>query len=359
MKRLTVPLVLALLVALVFVAPALAQGPERQGQVTFGRDIVIAANETVRGDLVAFGGDITVAPGAKVTGALAAFGGNVTLGGEVSDSVVAFGGSVTLQPGSVVRQDVTAVGGRVNRADTARVDGYVSGGGEGFTFGGGRQFPPVTIAPLRFWADSLLLSFFKGLVTLLVLTGLAVVLVALFPKPIAGVQATMAGQPGYSAGIGCLALIVAATVTLPLFITCIGPFLLWAAIVGAMVYGLAALGLWVGARLGGSATGAPRNPLAAVAAGTALVVLLLSLLDAVPVVNCVGWVFSVLVASLVLGAVILSKFGTQLPAAAVPPPHGNGTQNPADGGSSPASSTPPAVAEALREAAPPPDAPAG
>lgn len=353
MKRFTLPLIMAMIVALAFVAPALAQGPERSGQVAFGRNIVVAENETVLGDLIAFGGDISVASGARVTGAVVAFGGGITLSGEVEESVVAFGGPVSLLSGSVVRRDVTALGGRVNRAATARVDGYVSDGGEVPSWDFNPRLPRVPANSWRLWADSLLAKFFGTLMTLLVLTGLAVVLVALFPKPIAGVQSTMAAQPGNSAGVGCLALIVAATLTLPLLITCIGPFLMWAGIFAAIVYGLSAMGLWIGTRLGSGAAAAPRNPLTAAAAGTALIVLLLSLVDAVPLVNCVGWVFGLLVSSLALGAVILSKFGTEPPSPVASAAPAIQTPPPNDGPSV-GSSAPAEVVEALREAAPPP-----
>ncbi len=358
MRRLAIPFILALSLVLAFASPALAQGPERPGQVVFGRDITIAENETALGDLIAFGGNVTVAPRARVTGAVVAFGGDVTVGGEVGDSVVSFGGSVSLLPGSVVRQDVAALGGRVNRAETARVDGYVSGGGNIFPWGGDRQAPRIAPLTWRMPFDSVLLGLLNGLVTLIVLTGLAVVLVALFPRPIAGVQATMAGQPGNSAGIGCLALIVAGGLTLPLIVTCIGPFLLWAAILATMVYGLAGLGLWVGTRLSGAAIDAPRNPLAATAAGTALVVILLSLLNAVPLINCVGFVFNLLVASLVLGAVILSKFGTQLPGTGDTGAVSVTRSAAVTGESNAMSAMPPTVAEALGEPREPPAPPA-
>ena len=322
MKSRRILSVLALLVVVLALAsPAYAQGGERPGLVAFGRDLTIAGGEVINGDVVAFGGSITIEPLAKVTGDVVAFGGNVTQSGEVSGSLISFGGDVDLRAGSVVLKDVVALDGQVIQAEGARVGGNVS---KGFVFSfdewqpGGFMSPRVIVPPDAFVRGpesllaSIILGMLRAVLTVLVLTAVAVVLMAIFPKPVEGVRSTLAAQPAASAGIGCLAYLAAAAISIPLFVTCIGPFLLWTAIAIAFVFGLAALGLWLGERLS-AATGGRFSPLTSAALGTATVVLLLAVVDIVPVLNCFGWVLWLLVGSLALGAVVWSRFGTQLP----------------------------------------------
>jgi hypothetical protein len=322
MKRLAYVLVLVVLLA-VAAAPAYAQGNGRPGLVSFGRDVVVQAGEMVNGDVVAFGGNVTVESRARIIGDVVAFGGNVRSAGEVDQSVVALGGDIDLLAGSLVRKDAVTIGGAVSQADGARVMGSIS---RGFTFDLGEGapsspwMPPQPIAPAygRPWAGDLALSivmgFVLGVLKILVLAALAVVMVAIFPRQIAGVRATLLSQPGPSAGVGCLTYLAAIGLTLPLLLTCIGNFLMWPVLIIATTFGVGALGLIVGERLTGAQGAQPKPAAFNAALGTGLTCLVLLVLDAVPFVACFSWVFWLLVASLATGAVVLSKFGTQVPA---------------------------------------------
>jgi hypothetical protein len=157
------------------------------------------------------------------------------------------------------------------------------------------------------------MAFVAGILKIVIMAALAVALVAIFPRQIANVKATMISQPGPSTGVGCLTYLVAIGLTLPLLITCIGNFLMWPILFIATVFGVGAVGLILGERLTGSGA-QPRSPAFNAALGTGLIGLVLVVLDAVPFVACFSWVFWLLVASLATGAVVLSKFGTQLPA---------------------------------------------
>jgi hypothetical protein len=362
MKRLISVLVLALLLVGA-ASPAYAQGNGRAGLVAFGRDVVVQANEVVTGDVVVFGGNAVVEAKAHVIGNVIAFGGDVRSAGEVDLSVVAFGGDVDLQAGSQVHQDVVTVGGSLRQAAGARIDGTVS---SGFMFNlgnGSTSTRPLPLQPLtpvfgRPWAGDLALSiimgFVLGVVKIVVLAALAVVLVAVFPRQIAGVKQTVTAQPGASAGVGCLTYLAAIALTIPLIITCIGNFLMWPLLVIATTFGLGALGLIVGERITGAQGANPRSPAFNAALGTGLICLVLLVLDAIPLVGCFSWVFWMLVASLATGAVVLSKFGTQVPPMA-PAPSLAPT-----GGPSAAAATPTAVMLAPALAAPleaPPVAP--
>ncbi len=354
MKRLISVLVLVLLL-IGAAAPAYAQGNDRAGLVAFGRDVVVRTGEVVTGDVVAFGGNVTVEARAHVIGNVVAFGGDVRSAGEVDLSVVVFGGDVDLQAGSLVRQDVVTLGGTVQQAEGARVQGNVS---RGFMFnlgGGAPGSAPLPLQPLapsfrRPWAGDLALSivmgFVLGVLKIVVLAALAVVMVAIFPRQIAGVKATMTSQPGASTGVGCLTYLAAVALTIPLLLTCIGNFLMWPLLIIATTFGTCALGLMVGERLTGTSGAQPRSSAFNAALGTGLLLLGLLILAAVPFIACFAWVFSALVGSLATGAVVLSRFGTQVPASvpALPPTQPSGT--------SPDAAIPPAITPAPAEVVP-------
>jgi hypothetical protein len=326
MKRLISVLVLALLLVGA-ASPAYAQGNDRAGLVAFGRDVVVQANEVITGDVVAFGGSVIVEGGAHIIGDVVAFGGNARLAGEVDRSVVVFGGDADLQSGSLVHGDVVTIGGSVSQAEGARVQGNIS---RGFTFdlGDGRtNTRPLPLQPLtpafgRPWAGdlalSVLMAFVAGVLKIIVMAAIAVALVAIFPRQIGNVKATLTSQPAASTGVGCLTYLVAIALTLPLLLTCIGNFLMWPILIIATIFGVGAIGLILGERLTGSGV-QPRTPAFNAALGTGLLVLVLVVLDAVPFVACFSWVFWLLVASLATGAVVLSKFGTELPASVSAP----------------------------------------
>jgi len=331
MKKVLAALLLVLLV-LTVAAPAYADDGGRDGRVAFGKDIVIRSGELLTGDAVAFGGNITVESGGRVDGSIVSFGGNVTVGGEVAESVVSFGGDVDLQAGSLVRQDALAFSGAVRQAQGARVLGNVN---SGWTFNVRGRSPTIQVDPnvvpgaldAGNWGRSMIVSafldVFRSILTVLVLVALSLILVALFPRQTETVKATAAAQPMPSLGVGCFTYLAAAPVGILLVITCIGPFLLGAVLFAASVFGLAALGLWLGERFltgvrsGGAAR--PYSALAATALGTFLITLTVATASAVPFINCFAWIFWLVVGSLGLGAVILSKFGTQLPVGVAPP----------------------------------------
>jgi hypothetical protein len=184
--------------------------------------------------------------------------------------------------------------------------------------------PPIPHVEVQVgWRDGVFHFFVRlvqaGLFTL-VMAALALLAGALFPKHLVVTKDTMQVNALVSFGVGLLTLIVAVLLTLPLFITCIGPFLMWAAIFVASIFGLAALGLWVGEGLL-RAFKTRAEPLVAIGLGTLVIVGVLAFLGAIPFINCFGWLFWVIVESLALGAVITSRFGTMPPLARtwVPP----------------------------------------
>lgn len=381
MRKLLLALLLAMLLLSV-ATPALAQeeGPGKfrlfgdiyvpPGQIIYGDVATIFGNITVEGtvtgDVVAVVGNVTISGESHQSVAaiignvtanrvpldLIAIVGKATVNQEVGRDVVAVVGSVNLQPNAVVRRDAVVIVGSIHRGEGAQVLGnttLVAGSSEGFEVSG----PLPTLAPLptlpslptlrplptmpplptlppfphvdvRVGGQNTLFHFFVRLVQAglftLVMAALALLAGALFPKHLVVTKDTMQVNALVSFGVGLLTLIVAALLTLPLFITCIGPFLMWAAIFVASVFGLAALGLWVGEGLL-HAFQTRAEPLVAIGLGTLIIVGVLAFLGAIPFIQCFSWLFWVVVESLALGAVITSRFGTMPPLARtwVPP----------------------------------------
>jgi hypothetical protein len=124
-------------------------------------------------DMVRLGGDVVVKEGTEVKDAVAV-GGSVTVNGKVRDSAVAVGGSVILGPDAVVGKDVVSIGGAVKQAQGAKIHGDVVE----LNIPGVSSIIPFFLEDTSsgwFWT-------FK-IISLLGFLALAVLLVALLPKP--------------------------------------------------------------------------------------------------------------------------------------------------------------------------------
>jgi len=124
-------------------------------------------------DKVRIGGNVIVEEGTEVKDAVAV-GGSVTVNGTVRDSAVAVGGSVTLGPGAVIGKDVVSVGGTVKQAPGSKIHGDVVE----------LNIPGVSSIIPFFLEDTSAGWFWTfKIISLLGFLALAVLLVALLPKP--------------------------------------------------------------------------------------------------------------------------------------------------------------------------------
>jgi hypothetical protein len=144
----------------------------------------------------------------------------------------------------------------------------------------------------------------NALGTALVLALLALLVVSLWPKPTGLVANTVWRSPAASFGVGLLTLLVVAGLVVLLIITiCLSPLLALATAV-AWLFGWIALGWLVGRRL--LAALKAKNVAPVWEAG--LGVFLITLLGAVP---CIGWLVWLVGGAFGLGAVVLTRFGSQ------------------------------------------------
>jgi hypothetical protein len=124
-------------------------------------------------DKVRIGGNVVVEEGTEVKDAVAV-GGSVTVYGKVRDSAVAVGGSVILGPNAVIGKDVVSIGGAVQQGQGSKIHGDIVE----------LNIPGVS-AIIPFFFEDASSSWFWAfkIVSLLGFLALAVLLVAVLPKP--------------------------------------------------------------------------------------------------------------------------------------------------------------------------------
>ena len=289
------------------------------GKVVFGGFYRLESGQTLEGGLVIFGGQGILEESSTVNGDVLLTGGSLNIDGIVTGDVVAVGGSVDLGENAVIQGDVTTIGAAIKRADGAVVEGTFS-----FEMPGSIDFgdtpelflPHLNFSPRSYfsamWEDfkpirDLLWKSFQALA----LAALAAILFLFLEKPTERVSKTLVAQPLLSGGLGLLTTIVAPALFLVLIITII---LIPLGVLGflgiglAILYGWIAIGYEVGKRISTLAKQVWAPPITA-GIGTLMLSLLSNIMNAIP---CIGWVLPALIAVIGLGAVVISRFGTQV-----------------------------------------------
>lgn len=132
-------------------------------------------------DIVKIGGDVVVKEGMTVGDAVAV-GGDVTVNGVVEDNVVAVGGSVILGSKAVVGGNVVSVGGAIKKEEGARVRSDIV---EVNIPGVSSVIRTVSKGKWRGWSWAFSIISFIGLLAL------ALLIVAIIPKPFGLISATV------------------------------------------------------------------------------------------------------------------------------------------------------------------------
>lgn len=316
-------IVLALWALAAFAAPASAQGPRprsgggvsfggnttvesgssSEGGVWFGGNVTVRSGGAIDGDSVLFGGNLTVEPGGRVQGDIVLLGGKMDLAGEANGDLVLVGGNVRLKPTAVVKGNIRLQGGNLQRDDGAIVQGDVNRNSGPFIPIPSR--PPLPFGTVR--SNFGAFDFFGGIIHAMALAVLGALVVVFFPSPIQRVSETVQHSFAPSFGVGCLTFVIAPVLLLALTITIIGiPIVALLAIVGAAAWylGWITLGYLAGERILQALKVREIAPVLAAVVG----VVLLAFVGAVPVL---GGMVSLLIGTLGLGAVILTRFGTR------------------------------------------------
>jgi cytoskeletal protein CcmA (bactofilin family) len=297
------------LAAFLLLAPAkpLYAAPVQGDEVVLGDDLTLHEGEHIDGDLVMMGGNLTMRAGSRVEGSITAFGGRVEIDGVVKGEVVALGGDVTLGTRARVGGEVVVLGGHIRQAEGAQT---------------GRVIKGAAIARGQFWR-SLRLPLFSSrdrwsvtwtivtaLTGALIMTLLGMAVTTFWPTQTAQVGKTILVAPLPSLGVGCLLYPLGGSLIVFVLITlCLIPFapFLVLLLVTASLFGWVALGTLWGRWLVRLFGWRQATPLMAAGAGVFALTIVATVAGAVP---CLGPLLVVGAASIGLGAVALSRFGT-------------------------------------------------
>ncbi len=302
-------------------------------EFVMGGNFTLPSNETLRGNLWIMGGNATLESGSRVTGDVMLLGGNVNIDGEVSGNINVMGGNIDLRNQAVVRGDLNIVGGSYNRSPNARIEGNVNTGPRGpfqLMLPSGVRLPAVEVRTYPFW--DIISFFFRAFLV----AALAVLAVMFWPRHIQRIGQTSLAQPLAAGGLGLLTAVVAPIILLVMTITII---LIPVTLIGLTLLavmallGWIAIGMEVGQRMAASLNQEWALP---VSAGIGTLVFTIVAIGIDRLVPCVGWVVPVLLGLVGLGAVILTRFGTQpYPGPVLPPPPPGGPSRPVSPYSSP------------------------
>jgi cytoskeletal protein CcmA (bactofilin family) len=313
MKNLTRILLLLLLLTAVLIPSTVSASGLDDDKVVFGGSFTLKNNETLNGDLVVFSGNITLEESSTVNGDIVILGGNAICNGTVNGNLVALGGQVQLQEFAHINGDLTVFGSSFDKASTAYITGnIVTQENMPFSFNlpdkvglfeGG--FPSLRSLQHPFVSASWFLF------RLLIWTGLAI-LIALFIQDQAPViNRTAFHEPFLSIAVGLGVVLISPLVLLALIITILlSPVSLLGilAMIAAWAVGLVAISIEAGRKLAEAVHQSWPVPVLA-GAGMFFITLIFNGFN--QIVPCVGWLPKFILGSWVIGAVILTRFGTR------------------------------------------------
>ncbi|MGA2489037.1 MAG: polymer-forming cytoskeletal protein [Anaerolineales bacterium] len=315
-------LVLAMLVFIPLQSAGASSGAF-DGQVIFGQSFTLKSGDSLNGDLLVFGGSATIEKSATVNGSTVLFGGSLTVNGKVNGDVVVTGGAVTLGQGAHISGNLTTVAASLDRAEGSIVDGQIYNTATSW-IGNGQSgnvpkpvIPVVPVIPALKFQFNPLLSVLNGLGQSLGIAILAMLLMLFLAPHADRIAHAILAQPLTAGGLGLLTVVVAPIAILLSIVTLIliplAPIIV-ITLVAAGVFGWIAIGYEVGQRFT-KAIHQNWHPAFSAGLGTFALTLVAKVLTGIPVLNCVGWLVPFLLSIAALGAVIMTRFGTQVVAA--------------------------------------------
>ena len=277
--------------------------PSMNGGLVIGDNYRLDSGETIDHDLTVIGGNAHLDQDSTVNGDVAVMGGTVSIDGTVNGNVAVMGGSVQLDDHAVIRGSVSQLGGSIDKSESAIVEGTTDLNRLPFRATTLRtprmevNFDPIT-GPM--------LAFFRALA----LAALAILVQLFAAAPVQRVAHAVQTQPIMTGGIGVLTVLVAPALLIILGITIIllPVSLLGFLLIGvALVFGWLAVGLVTGQHLARLFKQNWSEPITA-GVGTLALSLVASMAN---LIFCIGWLPTFLISVVGLGAVIVTRFGTQ------------------------------------------------
>ena len=286
-------------------------------RIVAGGDFTLASGEVLEGNLIIFGGNVTLEEDSQVDGDVAIFGGNLDAAGEIDGDLVSFGGNIDINSNAVIYGSLTQFGGNVENEPGATVKGEIFSG-QNFNFiwdESGHPFSGSFTPTLQNFGLNypFMFSLLWLLFVSLLMAALGIVVMLLFPTPTGRIAHTAVSQVIVSWGLGFLTALVLPFLLILLIITIV---LIPITLVGflgmaiAMFFGWIAIGYEIGNRFNLQMHLHWSPP---VSAGIGTFALTLITFGIVKLIPCLGWVLPFMVIlPLGLGAVLLTRFGTQV-----------------------------------------------
>lgn len=327
MKKLLI--LIALLAVLVVPTQAAMAGP------LYDDGTKVEKDETVNNDIVVFDGDLIVEEDATVNGDVILFNGDADIAGTVNGDVVVFNGDLNASNGAVINGDCVLLNGGladdtdagISCTDVENLPNFMAG------------LPAININPPTpptapdvpdiptvqiaregngFW-DSLGAAFLQSLL----LGFFAFVIASLAPQQMGRIENAAARKPVASGMVGLLTAvavpsiaILLAIISAILILVCIGLlgfpiiFLLLVGFAIAALVGWVTIGNLLGRKMVKGLNMKHRSLAVTATLGTFALTMIIGLMEAIPFVFGSGLV-SFLITCVGLGAVVLTRFGTQ------------------------------------------------
>lgn len=279
-----------------------------EGKVVFGGSYRLESGESLNGDLIIFGAVATLEENSTVTGTVVLFGANLEASGKIQQDVVGIGGLISLDETALVNGDVITLGAHMDKAKGAIVLGDVTDISRvpfSFAVPGNinipKNYPNIFPEVDYIWTT----------LKILLWSALAILVVLFVPQASSRVAQAFIKQPLVAFGLGLLTIVLAIPLAALFIITIIlsplGLFILL--LLGlSWVFGLIAIGMEIGKRFSGLVKREWADP---VSAGLGTLFLMLVLNGVNEMIPCIGWMLPVTVGMIGLGAVLMTRFGTQ------------------------------------------------
>jgi len=319
------------ILSLIMTAPTYAQGIGEAGRIVMGRDVVLESGQVLESDLIIVGGRVAMAQGSRIAGNLAIVGGDAAIGGVVQGNVFAVGGTIHLGSTSQVVGSVSVVGGRIQKEPGAQIQGVIREIGS-FSSGpfaqfvwrlGGWGLPLVIVSK---WGGSSAVvgiwRLFWAAVTAMGLAVISLLVVRFLPRHAATIVDTIRDATAASFGVGLVTGVIGFIVIAVLMVTvCLAPLgmLLILPLAFATLFGWTMVGYRLGQHLMPLLNKrASPEPMIVALVGTLVLTAGQQGLMVLGGTPCLGFFFRLLGmavwligAAIGLGAVVLSRLGTQ------------------------------------------------
>jgi hypothetical protein len=321
-KRFLVITLLVLLLTAVPLSTAFAAPP-------LDGDQTVETGETVNNDVILLDGDLEIQTDGHVNGDVVLFNGNADIAGVINGDLVLFNGDLTADETAVINGDCVVLNGEIND--------HTAGGLDCTNVSGLPMLPFAGLGNSMGWQPGasgerehqqpegmgLVGGFFGALGRGVLFALLALAVTAMAPTHMAQVQDTIRQKPLASGTVGFLTAVAVPTLSVflilisaVLLLVCIGivgfaaVFALLAALGVAALFGWIAVGDLFGQWLVRRLNRPKMSPGAVAALGVFVLTFGLGLFGLIPFVFGEGLV-SMIITFIGLGAVALTKFGTQ------------------------------------------------